>query len=92
MRGDMTVTYKMMQGVDKVNREKLFSLSRNTRARGHPLKLSVGKVRTDKIFLYPACCSSVKLLATGCGGGIWPRFKRELDRFLEEKSITGYKP
>ena len=46
--GDMTETYKIMQGIDKVVRGKLFSFSRNTRTRGHPLQLSVGRVITDK--------------------------------------------
>ena len=44
----MTEMYKMMQGMDKVDRGKLYSLLHNIRTRGHPLKLSVGRVRTDK--------------------------------------------
>ena len=40
--------YKMMQGMDKVDRGKLFSLSHNVRTRGHPLQLSVGGVKTDR--------------------------------------------
>ena len=48
LRGDMIEMYKIMQGMDKVDRGKLFSLSCNTKARGHPLKLSVGRVRTDQ--------------------------------------------
>ena len=35
--GDLIETYQIMQGMGKVDRGKLFSLSRNTRTRGHPL-------------------------------------------------------
>ena len=48
LRGDTIESYRIMQGVDKVDRGKLFSLSHNTRTMGHQLKLSVGRVRTDK--------------------------------------------
>ena len=84
-----------MQRMDKVDRGKLFFLSRNTRTRGHSLKLSVGRVRTDKR----------KHLFTQHGVSLWnplpqdvmmssglDALKRGLDRFLEEKSISGYKP
>ena len=37
-----------MQHMSKVDRGKLFSLSQNTRTRGHTLKLSAGRVNTDK--------------------------------------------
>ena len=84
-----------MQGMDKVDRVKLFSLSYNTRTRGHPLKWSVGRVRIDKrkyfftqrvVSLWNSLPQDV-VMASGLDA-----FKRELDRYLEEKSITGYKP
>ena len=75
LRGNMTKMYKKIQGMDQVERGKLFSLSRNTRTMGHPLQWSVGRVRTDKrkYFLTQHVVKSVELLATGCGDGIWPR-------------------
>ena len=87
-RGDMQV-------MDKVDRGKLFSLSRNTRTRGHPLKLSVGRLRTHKRkYLFTQRVVSLwnsfpqdMVMASGLDA-----FKRGLDRFLEERSITGYKP
>ena len=54
LTGDMSETYKIMQGIDKMDRGKLFSLSHSTRTRGHPLKLSVGRVRTDKSISLPS--------------------------------------
>ena len=48
LRGDMTETYKIMQGMDKVDRGKLFSLSRNTRTWGPPHKLTDRRARTDQ--------------------------------------------
>ena len=91
----MMETYKIMQGMDQVDRGKLFSLSRHTRTRGHPLQLSVGRMRTDKIKdLFTQCVVSLwnslpqdVVMASGLDA-----FKRGLDRFLEEKSIASYKP
>ena len=48
LREDMIEMHKIIQGMDKVERGKLFSLSHNTRTRGYPLQLSVGRVRTEK--------------------------------------------
>ena len=83
-----------MQGMNKVDRGKLFSLSCNTRTRGHALKLSVGRVRTDKIKYFFTQCSvslwNFLLQDVGMASGL-DAFKRALDRFLEEKSIAGYK-
>ena len=78
-----------------MDRGKIFSLSHNTRTRGHPLKLSVGRVRTEKRkYLFTQCavslCNSLSqdvVMASGLDA-----FKSGLDRFLEEKSIAGYKP
>ena len=95
LRGDMIETYKIMHGKDRVEKERLFSLSHNTRTRGHPLKLSVGRVRTDKrkyffthrvISLWNSLPQEV-VMASGLDA-----FKKGLDKFLEEKTITGYKP
>ena len=87
--------YKIMQGIDKVDRGKLFSLSCNTRTRGHSLQLNVGTTRTDKrkyffiqrvVSLWSSLPQDV-VMASGLDA-----FKRGLDRFLEKTSITGYKP
>ena len=95
LRGDMIETYKIMQGRSKVDRGKLFSLSQNTRTRGHTLKLSAGRVRTDKrkyfftqriVSLWNSLPHNVVMASD------LDAFKRGLERFLEEKSITGYKP
>ena len=93
--GDLIESYKVMQGTGRVDRGKLFSLSLNSRIRGHPLKLSVGRVRTDKrkyfftqrvVSLWNSLPQDV-VMASGLDA-----FKRGLDRFLEEESIAGYKP
>ncbi|CAM5124383.1 unnamed protein product, partial [Natator depressus] len=39
LRGDMIEIYKIMSGVEKVNKEKLFTCSHNIRTRGHQMKL-----------------------------------------------------
>ena len=48
LRGDMIEVYKIMHGLEKVEKEVLFSLSHNTRTRGHSMKLVSSRVRTDK--------------------------------------------
>ena len=86
---------KIMQRMDKVDRKKLFSLSHNTRTRGHPFKLSVGRVRTDKRnnFIIQCVVSLWNFLPQDVvmTSGL-DAFKRGLDKFLEEKSVAGYKP
>ena len=95
LRGNMMEMYTILHGMDQVERGKLFSFSCNTRTRGHPLQWSVGRVRTDqrKPFLTKRLVSLMNSLpqdevrASGLHA-----FKRGSDRFLEEKSIAGYKP
>lgn len=67
----MIETKKIIQGMD---RKMPFSFSHSTRARGHLLKLNVGRVMTEKenIF-YPLSNWAVELLAIGYSDGIWPR-------------------
>ena len=84
-RGDMIEVYKMMHGVGNVERETFFSLSQNTRTRGHPMKLIGGRSRTNKrkyfstqhiVELWNSLPQDV-VMATHLDG-----FKRELDKFL----------
>ena len=45
----MIEVYKIMPGVENVDRETFFSLFQNTRTqRGHPMKLIGGKFRTNR--------------------------------------------
>ena len=48
LRGDVVEVYKIMHGVEKVDRETFFSLTQNSRTRGHPMKLTGGRSRTNK--------------------------------------------
>ena len=83
----MIETYKIMQGMDQVDRGKLFSLSRNARTRGHPRKWSVGRVITDigKYFFTQRVVSLWNSLSQDVvmASGL-DAFKRGLDRFLKE--------
>ncbi|CAM4413494.1 unnamed protein product, partial [Caretta caretta] len=79
--------------VEKVNKEKLCTCSHNIRTRGHQMKLMGSSFKTNKR----------KFFFTQCTVNLWNSlpeevvkartttgFKRELDKFMEVKSINGY--
>ena len=85
--------YKIMHGVENVDRETFFSLSHNTRTWGHPMNLIGGRFRTDKrkefftqhiVKLWNPLPQDVVMVSHLDG------FKRELDKFMEEEAINGY--
>ncbi|CAM5105037.1 unnamed protein product [Natator depressus] len=92
LRGDMVEVYKIMSGVEKVNKEKLFTCSHNIRTRGHQMKLMGSRFNTNKskfftqrtVNLWNSLPEEVVKVRT------IPGFKRELDKFMEVKSINGY--
>ena len=47
LRGDLIETFKILKGNERVKSEKFFTLSHNTKTRGHSLKLCTGKSRID---------------------------------------------
>jgi hypothetical protein len=46
-RGDLIQTFKFMNGFDKVNYNRFFSLNTDNRTRGHSLKLGKSRSRLD---------------------------------------------
>ena len=44
----MIVVYKIMHGVENVDRDNVFSFSHSTRTQGYPMKLIGGRFRRDK--------------------------------------------
>ena len=48
LRGDMIEMYKIMHGVENVDRETFFSLSHSNRTQSYPMKLIGGSFMTDK--------------------------------------------
>ena len=95
LRGDMIEVYTIIHDMENVNRKTFFSLSQNSRTRGHPMKLIGERSRTNKRkCFFTQCIVKVRnslpqdvVMATNLDG-----FKRGLDKFLEEKAINGYKP
>ena len=89
----MIEVYKIMHGMENVDKETFFSLYQNTRTRGHPMKLIGGTSRTNKrkdFFTQRRVklCNSLPqdvVMTTNLDG-----FKRGWDKFLEEKAIDGY--
>ena len=46
-RADQIQVYKILHNIDKVDKEKLFTMSKYTRTRGHPLKLFKCRARLN---------------------------------------------
>ena len=68
----MIEMYKVMHGMDKrIDRETFFSLSQNTRTQGHPMKLAVGRFRTNKRkhFFIQRIVKIMELTTKGCSDG-----------------------
>ena len=92
LRGDTVEMYKIMHGVENVERETFFSLSQNTGTQwGHPMKPMGGRTNKRRDFftqpivkLWNSLPQPV-VMATNLDG-----FKRGLDKFLEAKAVNGY--
>ena len=89
----MIEVYKIMHGMENVDRETFLSLSQNTRTRGHPIKLIGGRSSSNKkkyfftqhiVKLWNSLPQDV-VMATNLDC-----FKGELDKFLEARAINGY--
>uniref|UniRef100_K7EYK1 Reverse transcriptase domain-containing protein n=1 Tax=Pelodiscus sinensis TaxID=13735 RepID=K7EYK1_PELSI len=76
LRGDMIEVYKIMSGVDKVN--KLFTCSHNIRTRGHEMKLMGRRFKTNKR----------KFSFTQRSVNLWNAL---LEEVVKARTITGFK-
>ena len=87
--------YKMMHGVENVDRETFFSLFQNTRNQWifHSMKLIGGRFRTNKRKDFFTQCI-VKLWSSLPQDVVMATnldvFKREFNKFLKENAINGY--
>lgn len=70
--------------MQRVNREKLFSLSHNTRSWGHLPKLKGGRFRVDKRkYFFTQYILNLWNLLKQCAEG----FKRRVDKFMEDWAV-----
>ena len=88
----MIEIYKIMHGLEKVEKEVFFSLSHNTRTR-HSIKLLSSRVRTDRrkyYFTQRVINTWNSLPQEVVAATSIDSFKRGLDKYMEERSISGY--
>ena len=87
--------YKIMRGMDRVDREQLFPFIEGSVARGHKFNVRGGRFRGDlrKIFFTQRVVTiwnalSGRVVEAGC----LTSFKKYLDEYLARHNIQGYGP
>ena len=93
LRGDLMETYKMMRGLDRVEVERFFPLSKEVRTRGHSLKIKGGRFRTElrRNFFSQRVVNLWNSLPTEVVEATsLNMFKARMDGFLIGKGIKGY--
>ena len=94
MRGDLIETYKMMNGMDRMEVERLFPLRKDSRTRGHSLKIKgEGWFRTElrRNFFTQRVVNLWNSLPVEVVEAVSLNIiKTRVDRFLIGKGIKGY--
>ena len=93
MRGDLIETYKMMNGMDKIEVERLFPLRKDSRTRGHSLKIKEGRFRTElrrNFFTQRVVNLWNSLPVEVVEAASLNMFKTRVDGFLIREGIKGY--
>ena len=91
LRGDLIETYKMVRGLDRVDRDSLFPLMEKASTRGHGFKLRGGSYRTDvrgRFFTQRVVRDWNALPAAVVDAPSLGAFKRSVDRFMDEKGLV----
>ena len=93
MRGDLIETYKMMNGMDRIEVERLFPLKKDSRTRGHSLKIKGGRFRTElrrNFFTQRVVNLWNSLPVEVVEAASLNIFKKRVDGFLIREGIKGY--
>uniref|UniRef100_K7EXW6 Reverse transcriptase domain-containing protein n=1 Tax=Pelodiscus sinensis TaxID=13735 RepID=K7EXW6_PELSI len=92
LRGDMIEVYKIMSGVERADKEKLFISSHNRRTRGHQMKLMGSRFKTNKRKFFTQRVVNLwnSLPEEAVKARTIIEFKEKLDNFMEVRSIKGY--
>ena len=94
MRGDLIETYRILRGLDRVDVEKMFPLVGKTGTRGHNLRLKGQSFKTEmrrNFFSQRVVNLWNFLLQKAVEARSLSVFKTEIDRFLINKGIRGYR-
>ena len=87
--------FKIMRGMDRVNREQLSPLVEGSVTRGHKLKMRGGRFRGDlrkKLFNQRVVTVRNALPGRVVEAGCLTSFKKYLDEYLAHRNIQGYGP
>uniref|UniRef100_K7GG65 Reverse transcriptase domain-containing protein n=1 Tax=Pelodiscus sinensis TaxID=13735 RepID=K7GG65_PELSI len=93
LRGDMIEVYKIMNGVERADKEKLFISSLYRRTRGHQMKLMGSRFKTNKrkfFFTQRVVNLWNSLPEEAVKARTIIEFKEKLDNFMEVRSIKDY--
>ena len=93
MRGDLKETYKIMKGMDRVGVERFFLLRKDSRTRGHSLKIKGERFRTElrrNFFTQRVVNLWNSLPVEVVEAASLNIFKTQVNRFLTDRGIKGY--
>ena len=94
LRGDLIEVYKIMKGIDRVNRGKLFPIIETRRTRGHGLKVRGERYNTDirgRFFTQRVVGVWNALPSKVVEANTLESFKSNLDRHMTELEMGGYR-
>ncbi|MBB6707133.1 reverse transcriptase family protein [Proteus mirabilis] len=95
LRGDLIEVYKIMRGMDRINRQSLFPGVGESRTRGHRFRVRGERYKRDlrgNFFTQRVVRVWNELPEEVVEAGTIATFKRHLDGYMNRKGLEGYGP